>query len=585
MSIKLEKLLLIIFLGIFFSWAQAQSNDTRVLSQGQSAMQPVPDALNSAAGGAEAMIRPAKRGNEAVGQDSFTLRSERAANLASNIFGANLFTGQFAKQSPGRFNPEYTLMVGDQVQVRLWGGFEFSGIAEVDPQGNIFLPHIGPVMVLGVRNQDLQGTVETAAKKIFRANVSIYASLAAPQPVRVFVGGFVLRPGLYNGTSMDSLLSYLDQAGGVDPDRGSFLNIQVKRGERVRATVNLYDFLLDGRIPLVQLAEGDVVFVQSRQSSVKVAGLVANANRFEFSGDSKTVTDLMRMAKPKPEATHVRIVRNTGEITNTEYFPLSEAGKVSLQNGDGLEFTADKKPGTITVRVEGEHQSAQEYVLPYGAKLGELMQNIKMYPSSDAANIQLFRLSVRERQKQMLAAALKSLETSVLTARSATNEESRLRKDEAELMLQWVDRAKKVEPSGQVIIAQDVQRGELLLENGDIIRVPKEDGLVLVSGEVIFPNAIAFESSVSLQDYIKRAGGYSQSADTSRIIVAHRDGSFEEAGGESGWFGVGGNQANIKPGDEILVLPKVQTKSIEVTRGITQILYQMAIAAKVALDL
>ena len=213
------------------------------------------------------------------------------------------------------------------------------------------------------------------------------------------------------------------------------------------------------------------------------------------------------------------------------------------------------------------------------------MQNIRFYSSSDSANLQLYRQSVRERQKQMLGAALKSLETSVLTARSATNEESRLRKDEAELMLQWVERAKKVEPSGQVIIAQTGERDELLLENGDIIRVPKLDGLVLVSGEVIFPNAIAYETSIALQDYIKRAGGYSQSADTSRIIVAHRDGSYEESGGGSGWFGIGGNQVTVKPGDEILVLPKVQTKSIEVTRGISQILYQFAIAAKVVLDL
>lgn len=41
----------------------------------------------------------------------------------------------------------------------------------------------------------------------------------------------------------------------------------------------------------------------------------------------------------------------------------------------------------------------------------------------------------------------------------------------------------------------------------------------------------------------------------------------------------------IQQGDEILVLPKAQTKGIELTRGITQVLYQIAVAAKVALDL
>jgi protein involved in polysaccharide export with SLBB domain len=130
-----------------------------------------------------------------------------------------------------------------------------------DPQGNIFLPQVGPIKVLGIANKNLQQQVEAAVRRVFRANVYSYASLAAAQPVRIFVGGNVMRPGLYNGTSMDSLLNYLDQAGGIDPERGSFLTVQVKRGSSVRATFNLYDFLLKGQLPLLQLNDGDVIFV------------------------------------------------------------------------------------------------------------------------------------------------------------------------------------------------------------------------------------------------------------------------------------------------------------------------------------
>lgn len=504
------------------------------------------------------------------------------ANSAHEVFGGNLFTGTFSKQSPGRFNPDYAVMIGDQIQLRLWGGFEFDGVLEVDAQGNVFIPHVGPVKVLGVANKNLQATVETATKRIFRANVGCYASLAAPQPVRVFVGGSVNRPGLYDGTSMDSLLSYLDRAGGIDLDRGSFLNVVVKRGDLERAKVNLYDFLLEGRMPLVQLAEGDVIFVQPRQSTVKVSGLVSNGKRFEFSSETRTVADLARLAKPKPEATHVRVVRNSGEVLNTEYYPLDQAARIMLQNGDGLIFTADKKPGTITVRVEGEHLSPQEYVLPYGAKFGELMARIEFTGNADRDNLQLVRLSVKERQREMLQAALRNLETSVLTARSSTNEESRLRKDEAELMLQWVERAKYLEPSGQVVVARSEERSGLLLENGDVIRVPKHDGLILVSGEVIFPNAVAFDQKFSLDDYIKAAGGFSQSADTSRVIIAHRDGSFEDTEGVRAFWSSG---PALRAGDQILVLPKVESKSIEVTRGITQVIYQIAVVAKVAFGL
>ena len=498
-----------------------------------------------------------------------------SVNLNSEVFGAQLFTGSFARQGVTPFNPDYTIGVGDQIQMRLWGGLEYDTVLTVDPQGNIFLPQVGPVKVLGTTNKNLQRVVQAAMSKTFRSNVFSYASLAAAQPVRVFVGGFVNRPGLYNGTSTDSLLQYLDQAGGIDADRGSFLDVQVKRGEQLRASVNLYDFLLKGKIPLVQLADGDVIFIPGRQHTVKVGGLAENAKRFEFNSKALTVTELTVLAKPNARATHVRVIRNTGAVKNVEYYALADAGAVQVGDGDEVEFTADKKPGTITVRVEGEHLSAQEYVLPYGARVGELLKKIDFSERSDSQNIQLFRLSVRERQKAMLQAALNSVETTVLTARSSSTDEARLRRDDAELVLQWVQRARKIEPTGQVLIAQAAQRDALLLENGDIIKVPSRDGLVLVSGEVLFPNTIAHDSKLTLEDYIAKAGGFTQKADQSRIVIAHRDGSFVQT--DSG--------AELKPGDEVLVLPKVQVKSFQMWKDVTQIIFQIALSAGVVLSL
>lgn len=507
-----------------------------------------------------------------------------SANINSDVFGANLFTGAFARTGATQFNPDYAVAVGDKIQVRLWGAFEFDSPLTVDPKGNIFIPNVGPVQVLGVRNQDLQRIVEAASSRAFRSNVSSYASLAAAQPVRVFVGGFVNRPGLYNGTSMDSLLHYLDQAGGIDPERGSFLNVQIKRGQQVRATANLYDFVLKGTMPLVQLADGDVIYISPRQNTVKVSGLVSSAKRFEFNDAARSVADLIDVAKPRASATHVRVTRNTGATRNVEYYPLAEAANVALQNGDELEFTADKKLGTITVRVEGEHLSPQEYVLPYGSRMGGILSQLQYSERSDSQNIQLFRQSVKERQKQMLQTALKSLESTALTARSGTSDEARLRKEEADLLLQWVDRARKIEPSGQVVISQTKALNDLLLENGDVLRVPTKDGLVLVSGEVLFPNAIAFDADLSLDGYISRAGGYTQNAELARVVVARRDGSFTEATGDKGFFGFGA-MASVQAGDEILVLPKIDIKQRQIWKDMTQIIYQIAVSAKVVLGL
>ncbi|MCF8709478.1 polysaccharide biosynthesis/export family protein [Rhizorhapis sp. SPR117] len=508
-----------------------------------------------------------------------------SANLKSDVFGANLFTGAFARQAAAQYNPNYVISVGDSIRVRLWGAFEFQASLTVDPQGNVFLPNVGPIRLLGVRNKDLQSTVDSAISRVFRSNVFSYASLAEAQPVRVYVGGFVRRPGAYAGTSMDSILNYLDQAGGIDPDRGTFLRIEIKRGTAVRATMNLYDFLLNGEIPQVQLADGDVIFVGPRESTILVSGLVENAKRFEFSGEAKPLADLIAFAKPMAMATHVRVVRNTGVTKNVEYYPLSEAPNVVLKNGDELAFTADKKLGTITVRVEGEHESPQEYVLPYGSHLGDLLGKIEYSNRSDRNNIQLFRESVRERQRKLLEVSLRSLETAALNARSGTSDEALLRKQEADLILRWIDRARKIEPNGQVVISQSADLGDLLLENGDILRVPIKDGLVLVSGEVLFPNAVAFDRNMTVGDYINRAGGYTNNADATRIIVARPDGSFAQAKRNARVLEFSGQKSPINQGDEILVLPKIDVKSRQIFKDMTQIIYQIAVSAGVVLGL
>lgn len=504
-------------------------------------------------------------------------RDDYQKNEASKVFGAQLFTGAFARQAAVHFNPDYAINIGDTVNIRLWGAYNFQAALTVDPQGNIFLPNVGPVNLVGVNNADLQNRIDQAVRSVFRNNVFSYASLAAAQPVRVFVGGFVNRPGAYAGTSLDSILHYLDQAGGIDPDRGSFLDIEVKRGSVVRASINLYRFLFAGNIPQVQLADGDVIFVHARQRTTEVSGLAENSRIFEFSGESLSLSELSNYAKPKPEATHVRITRNTGTVRNVEYYPLSEGSSVFIGNGDQVAFTADKKLGTITVRIEGEHESAQEFVLPHGSRLGDVLSQISYSERSAQNNIQLFRHSVRDRQRDALEVSLRSLEAAALTARSGTSDEARLRKDEADLLLRFVDRARKIEPKGQVTIAQSDTKDQLLLENGDIIRVPSRDGLILVNGEVLFPNAVAYDPRLGLQEYIDQAGGYTNNSNSSRIIIAHQDGSFTRA--------KNGVKEKVIAGDQIMVLPSIDTKNRQIFKELTQILYQVAVSAGVVLGL
>src|SRR5690606_35913202 len=131
-------------------------------------------------------------------------------------------------------------------------------------------PNVGPVRLAGVRNEDLNSVVQAAVRQVYRNNVDVYASLEASQPVRVFVTGFVRAPGQYPGTAAESILGYLARAGGIDPERGSYIDVRLLRGSNVRATFDLYDFLLEGQLEAVQLQDGDTIVVNGRHSAVQV---------------------------------------------------------------------------------------------------------------------------------------------------------------------------------------------------------------------------------------------------------------------------------------------------------------------------
>lgn len=490
------------------------------------------------------------------------------------VFGANMFTGAFSQQQFSGFNPNYQIAVGDRLTLRMWGAFTYEATLTVDAQGNIFIPNVGPVKVIGVRNGDLNDNIAAQVKQVYRSNVGLYATLEAAQPVKVYVTGFVRQPGLYAGLSSDSALYYLDKAGGVDPSRGSFLDVRVERMGKVRARFDLYKFLLEGRIEPLQLADGDTIVVGPRRHSFVVSGEVLNPYQFEFAEPKLPAARVLELAKPKASATHVSIVRKTGVERRSEYHALDGLDKVAVEDGDELNVTADKYPGTILVRVEGAHLSEHSLVLPYGARMRDALARLRPAPQANLGATQLYRKSVAARQKEMLDVSLRNLETYALTARSATSEEAVLRGKEAEMILQFVERARGVEPKGQVLLVGKRASDDALLEDGDLIRIPETSSVVMLHGEVLSPSAIVHDPKLTAADYIRLAGGYTQDADSSRLIVMRQNGSFSENA-----------EAEVMPGDEIMVLPKVGTKNIEITRGISQIIYQVAVAAKVVLGL
>lgn len=492
------------------------------------------------------------------------------------VFGRSLFQGHFASESFKGFNPDYLISVGDQIDIKLWGAIDTQLVLQVDAQGNIFIPRVGPVRVINVRNGELNNAVLREVRTVYRQEVGVYATLAAAVPVKVFVSGFVRRPGLYPGYASDSLLNFIDRASGIDSLSGSYIDVRVLRGGQTMAQVDLYDFLTKGALAQVQLRDGDSIFVGPIGSTAMIQGLVASPAQFEFR-DGTTIAELLAMAGVSGHATNVSVTRSQGAKREVSYVPVGDpALNGPVVTGDVIEVTADRLVGQIAVTLEGEHEGAGQYVLPYSATMADLLAQVRYSAQSNRLSLQLYRVSVADRQKQVLNDMLAKLEQSVLAARSTTREEAELRTREADLVLRFVERARKIEPRGQVVLPREYDPKTIALEDGDVVRIPRNSQLIQVHGEVYLPNAFVWRKGYNVQDYLNQAGGLIQKSSGERVLVIRPSGEISSEEG-NGFI----MSARVEPGDEILVLPGVDTKHFQFGKDVVQVMYQIAIAAGV----
>ena len=490
-------------------------------------------------------------------------------------FGASMFQGGFSNDSEDGINPTYIIKPGDSISVRIWGATQFNDRLVVDPQGNIFIPMVGPIAVAGTPNGQLNDTVSTAVGRVFTDNVRVYTSLDGTQPVAVFVTGFVPNPGRFAGIPSNSAMYYLDRAGGIDAERGSYRNIVIKRRGDVVANLDLYDFLITGNMPSVQFEDGDTIVVGARGKVITATGDIANSAAFEFSTDFISGQELLDLAFLDVDVNYAGVSGFRDRLPFSKYITIDEFRAMRLDSGDTVNFQADQHDNVIVVDIEGPHMGPSRYSVPKGTRLNELLDYIEI--DREAANIgaiSLKRKAIAVRQKEALEESLRRLESAYLTAASHTDAESAIRAQEAQLIGRFVQRARDITPSGRLVVASTGGIANVALQQGDTISIPQVSDSILLGGEVLVSQAMLFVDGNRAMDYIESSGGFTPQALTDRIILLHANGEVSSS-----------KNPIVNRGDEIIVLPKVPVKNLQVAATIVDIVYKVAIAASVALSL
>ncbi len=306
-----------------------------------------------------------------------------------------------------------------------------------------------------------------------------------------------------------------------------------------------------------------------------VSGDVVNASEFEILTPTASGAEIMSLAKLKPGVSYAGISGIRNNRPYSAYLPINEFSDLIVADGDIVSFRADQHDRVIVVDVEGSHMGPSQFAVPQNTRLQELLDYIEVEPElADLKAISIRRQSVAMRQKVALRESLQRLEARYLTASSQTDDESAIRAQEAQLIGQFVKNARQVEPSGRMVVARDGGIANIMLQSGDTITIPSRSDSILLSGEVLVSQAILFSLGSSAKDYIARSGGFTQQALTDRIVIVHANGEVSS-----------GKNPRVRRGDEIIVLPKVPVKNLQIASTIVDIIYKIAIAASVAVAL
>lgn len=515
--------------------------------------------------------------------------------------GAELVTGAYdirGAEAGAQVPADYVVASGDEVLVLVWGSVDADLRLTVDRNGRISIPRVGAVQVAGVRHADLTAVIERRIAQVFK-NFQLSVTLGQLRGVRVFVTGFVLKPGSYTVSALSTVVGALMRAGGPSSS-GSFRQVELKRGSTLVAKFDLYDLLLKGDRSADRLVQaGDVVHVGPVGTQVGVIGsvnrpavveLAANegvAHALAMAAGFSAVADRSRLAIERlQERTSQRVAELT--LPRDAATPLSHGDVIRAFSAAEAVLSTQRQ--NKVVRVGGEVQRPGEYVLPPDSTLQDALRAAGgLAPNAFVYGTQFTRESVRATQQENYERALRDLETDFArasgTQRVSSMDQAVQSQAQAQANARLIERLRALQPSGRVVLQLSTESQELpalALENGDRLYIPPRPTTVGVFGSVFNTGSYLFSSDRRLDDYLRLAGGPTKGADEGSIFVVRANGqvvSGRQSGGDS-WFGsnskIGSERA--EPGDTVFVPEEIdKTTFVQAAKDWTQILYQFGI--------
>ena len=288
------------------------------------------------------------------GKDSISPEEQRKRNLPENdlketVFGREIFSNKNLSFEPDLNIPtpkNYILSAGDELLINVWGDSELNLKLKVSPEGTILIPNLGPVSVSGLTigaaenriRQELGRIMSTLSGDTDGANTFVSVSLSQIRSIKVNIVGEVVAPGTYTLPSFATLFNALYAAGGVN-EIGSLRGIKVYRNSKEVASLDVYDYLLNGKYNTnIRLEENDMVIVSPYDQLAVVQGKVKRNRIFELK-KGETLSQLLNMAGGFTGDAYkkdVRIKRKAGSRYQIATVTEDKYPTFAMMDGDSL---------------------------------------------------------------------------------------------------------------------------------------------------------------------------------------------------------------------------------------------------------
>ena len=430
----------------------------------------------------------ASENTESEAEENINVNNTEALFNGKHVFGRDIFNKTSLTFEPAMniATPQnYVLGPGDNVKLDIYGASQASNVYTVSPDGDITITGYGPVNVSGLTVAQAQARLRgTLGSRYSSSNIKM--GLGQTRTITINVMGEVQAPGTYTLSAFASVFHALYMAGGVS-EIGTLRNIKVYRSGKLVTTVDVYDYILNGKLTgNIRLADNDVIVVSPYDCMVEIEGNVKRPMYYEMK-KTESVSSLLKYA---------------GGFTSEAY---TKSLRVSRKNGNKLAvFNVGEFDMSSFKVADGDVVSAEKIITRY-----ENMVEVK----GAVFRPGMYQLGGDVTTVGALLKACEGVTEDAFTARAVMH---RMNNDRT---------LKVVSVDVKGILAGTTP--DIPLLNEDVLFIPTKaemqtERTLTIHGEVMYPGVYNYADNETLEDFILQAGGLKETASTVKVDISRR---------------------------------------------------------------